>query len=175
MIGTAKGGTSMPPRRSSTSMARLSGNCSTVGATTTGRNCSDTAAAPASRASLRQPCTMLALIPCAIATLATDAPGTAHLAKICAFRSALWRLRLRLFCLSIMSSYLLTGHDRYRSAASVQDGFAGRVPRLGEWLGRNLSARWVRRALSDFLHVGHGLWGARFLRTRLERSQSDRV
>jgi hypothetical protein len=69
----------------------------------------------------------LALIPCAIATLATDAPGRLHSARICAFSSAPYRRRLRLLSVSIVSSYSLTGHDRYRGSASIQDGFAGRL------------------------------------------------
>jgi hypothetical protein len=43
----------------------------------------------ASRAGCRQRCTTLALIPCNIATLATDAPGASHSANTCACNSAL--------------------------------------------------------------------------------------
>jgi hypothetical protein len=77
-----------PPRCSSTSMERSSTVGRTGGATATGTDCSDTVTTPASRASLRQPCTMLALMPCAIAPLATEAPGRSHSARICTFSSA---------------------------------------------------------------------------------------
>src|SRR5262245_60141006 len=67
-------------------------------------------------------------MPCAIATLATDVPGAAHSARICAFSSVPYRLRLRLFSVPIVSSYSLTGQDRYRQPTTAQDGFAGRLP-----------------------------------------------
>ena len=50
------------PRRSSTSMVCLSADGTAVVATDTGTNCCDTVTAPASQATLRQPCTMLALM-----------------------------------------------------------------------------------------------------------------
>jgi hypothetical protein len=43
------------------------------------------------RASCRQRCTTLALMPCDIATLATDAPEASHSAITCACSSALYR------------------------------------------------------------------------------------
>jgi hypothetical protein len=46
-------------------------------------------ALPPSRASCRQRCTTLALMPCDIATLATDAQGAPHSASTCACSSAL--------------------------------------------------------------------------------------
>ena len=58
---------------------RLDDGCGAqVLAAATGTNYCDTVTAPASRASLREPCTLLTFIPCAIATLVTDAPGTAN-------------------------------------------------------------------------------------------------
>lgn len=62
-----------------------------------------------------------------LARLATDAPGCSHSATIFAFSCAPYLRRLRLRSVSIVSSYSLTGQDRYRRTASVQDGFAGRL------------------------------------------------
>lgn len=75
---------------------------------------------------LTQPCRMFALLPCDVATFATDAFAATHSAKICAFHSALYRQRLSLA--SIVSSYLLRGHDRGCSRFGLQDGFAGCLP-----------------------------------------------
>jgi hypothetical protein len=101
----------MPPRRSS-----LCATGGTTGATATGTNRSGTVAVLASRASLRQPCTMLALMSCAIATLASDAPGCSRSTTIYAYSCAyLWRLRL--FCVS--SCPAIRELDRYRRAASI--------------------------------------------------------
>jgi len=44
------------------------------------------------------------LTPCDIATRATEAPGTAHSARICAFNSALCRLRRGRLSLAIVST-----------------------------------------------------------------------
>ena len=63
------------------------------------------ATAPAGRASLRQPCTTLVLMPCDIATLATDAPGTSHSATICALNSTPHRRRTTVLSLVIASTY----------------------------------------------------------------------
>lgn len=99
------------PRRSSIWMS--AGACAGgdgVGVSDTGMNCGaleatglagkiaglgvgTTPAALRPRASLRQPCTMLAFNSCDIATFATDAPGSAHSASTCAFNCALCRRR----------------------------------------------------------------------------------
>ena len=57
-----------------------------------------------SRASCLQRCTTLALTPCAIATLATDAPGSLHAATTWAFVAALYRRRVSVFSLVIVST-----------------------------------------------------------------------
>ena len=61
-------------------------------------------AMPSSRANCRQRCTTLALMPCAIATLATDAPGSLHAATTWAFVAALYRRRVSVFSLVIVST-----------------------------------------------------------------------
>lgn len=55
------------------------------------------------RKSCRQRCTTLALMPWAIATVATDAPGSQHSASTCAFFVALYRRRV-FFSLVIAST-----------------------------------------------------------------------
>ena len=57
-----------------------------------------------SRASCRQRCTTLALMPCDIATLATDAPDPSHSATTCAFTVVLYRRRVSVFSLVIVST-----------------------------------------------------------------------
>lgn len=51
---------------------------------------------------------MLALMPCEIATLATDAPGPSHSANTCTLYSRLSRRREAGFSLPILSTYFLT-------------------------------------------------------------------
>ena len=75
------------------------------------RQAAGTATAP-SRACLRQPCTRFVFNPCAIDTLATDAPGAAHCASTIALNCALYRLREPTLSSAIVSTYFLDGHDR---------------------------------------------------------------
>jgi hypothetical protein len=44
-------------------------------------------------------------MPCDIATLATDAPGSSHSATTCAFTAALYLCRVCVFSLVIVSTY----------------------------------------------------------------------
>jgi hypothetical protein len=49
-------------------------------------------------------------------------------ATICAFRSAPYRPRLRLFLVAVVPSPSTTGQDRCRQTGPVQGGLAGRLP-----------------------------------------------
>lgn len=67
---------------------------------------------------------MLVLIPCAIATLATDAPGALHSAITCAFTAVPYRRRVAGLPLPIVSTYLLTDPQKLdgERAALRRDG-----------------------------------------------------
>ena len=77
--------------------------------TTTGMNVvtAPVAAIAALRALFRQLWTMLALMPCDIAILATEAPGWLHSARILVFSSGLCRRRVRLRVEVIVSIMVL--------------------------------------------------------------------
>ena len=73
--------------------------------TATNSELSDFIATVLSRASCRQRCTTLALMPCAIAIFATDAPGSSHSASTRAFASAPYRRLIAVLSLPIVSTY----------------------------------------------------------------------
>jgi hypothetical protein len=83
------------PRRSSTSVCSSRAWTLGAGAMATGTKsrCTTTVSAPPWRASLRHPWKMFALMPCDIATFATDAPGASHSARISALSCEPYRLR----------------------------------------------------------------------------------
>jgi hypothetical protein len=95
------------PRFSSTSMSRRQLAPSGAGAMVMGMNCGDASAGTAAgpRTSLRQACTMLLLMPCVSATLATDAPGASHSATTCALNAALYWRRLTTLSVVFVSTW----------------------------------------------------------------------
>ena len=104
-------------------------SCAGVSVSETGTNCPAFAdlGAVVSRANCRQRCTTLALMPRAIATLATDAPPSSHSASTCNLCSSLYRRREAGFSLPIMSTYFLCGHDPLQDHGVIQDGIATRL------------------------------------------------
>lgn len=74
----------------------------------------------------RHLCTTLALIPCDKAMLATDAPGSAHSARICCLTSALYLRRVFFLASFMVSTYLLGRHHRCRLGQCIQ-GWDGRA------------------------------------------------
>lgn len=88
----------------------------------TGTNSCRTLAESARGVSMRQPCKILALMPCDVATMATHAPRASHSARICAFNSLLYRLRLRPCFASKVSSHFQTGQHRCRCEALLNTG-----------------------------------------------------
>ena len=73
----------------------------------------------------RHLCTRLALSPCACATAATDAPGSAHAASTRAFNSSACRRLGALVPVCMVSTFEISEH-LHRSFGVNQDGMAGR-------------------------------------------------
>ena len=89
----------------------------------------------------RHLCTRLAFSPCACATAATDAPGSAHAANTRAFNSSACR-RLGAFVpVCMVSTSEIGGHLR-RTLSVNQDGMAGRLRWSGPASGWKIG--WIR-------------------------------